>query len=469
MLNIINSLKKIYFKFLGYLNFLFKSIMHKKCFLIIISWFLVVITLFPKIIFPNFEYPNIMIGSILAVIEIFIILSSVNFYNNTIKNYDSLKIKAVEENDNDRFLDIEEAETNFNFKVCSITFTIIGTIFFAFNYIYTQNLSIANQKITLANNFVSVASALKENDILSSCSTVEALANYAIELQHYGKNYIQKPLNTAITTLDFTRIKLRSDLNPEENEKYKLLENSCRKAILFILRENKYKNLLLDHINLSGLYLTKINLGGANLTEADLSDSDFSSADFSGADLRRVDLRHSILNWSKFKNADLSDADLRGANFLNADLRGANLSGADLCSAYLWKNTYYTINSLIHNPNVRKDFKKYKINLSDLINNSNLNKANLKGAKLRGTNLKEADLKGADLRYADFSGADLSCADFSGANLKETKNLTIEQLESAIISPTTKLPKEFKQDRTRLLKSSHKNLVIKKKKYVYPF
>ena len=45
-------------------------------------------------------------------------------------------------------------------------------------------------------------------------------------------------------------------------------------------------------------------------------------------------------------------------------------------------------------------------------------KANLRGANLRGADLWDADLRGANLRGADLRGADLRDADLRGANLR---------------------------------------------------
>jgi len=44
-------------------------------------------------------------------------------------------------------------------------------------------------------------------------------------------------------------------------------------------------------------------------------------------------------------------------------------------------------------------------------------RANLRGANLRGINLRHADLRDADLSYSDLRGVDLSYSDLRGANL----------------------------------------------------
>ena len=74
------------------------------------------------------------------------------------------------------------------------------------------------------------------------------------------------------------------------------------------------------------------------------------------------------------------------ANLRGADLRGADLRGADLQDADL-RGAY-------------------------------LQDADLRGADLRGANLRDADLQGANLRGADLQGAYLWGADLLGANLQ---------------------------------------------------
>jgi len=64
--------------------------------------------------------------------------------------------------------------------------------------------------------------------------------------------------------------------------------------------------------------------------------------------------------------------------------------------------------------------------------------ANMEGAKLSGTDLTNANLRGVNLKDARLDGTILRGADLTGA-----KNVTVEQLRSAIIDETTKLPEGF--------------------------
>ena len=84
------------------------------------------------------------------------------------------------------------------------------------------------------------------------------------------------------------------------------------------------------------------------------------------------------------------------ANLRGAYLRGADLYGANLRGADLYGAYLY---------------------------GANLRGAYLRGADLSGAYLRGADLRGADLSGAYLRGADLRGADLYGANLHEAKNL----------------------------------------------
>ena len=96
------------------------------------------------------------------------------------------------------------------------------------------------------------------------------------------------------------------------------------------------------------------------------------------------------------------------ANLRGADLRGANLRGANLRDAYLR-------GANLRGANLR-DANLSGANLSG----ANLRGANLSGANLRGANLSGADLRGANLSGANLRGAYLSDANLSGADLDKT-------------------------------------------------
>ena len=109
-----------------------------------------------------------------------------------------------------------------------------------------------------------------------------------------------------------------------------------------------------------------------------------------GSNLSKRDLSHRYLG-----HADLRNAQLANANFYMADLSGAFLTGADLSGA------------------------------------------DLSGANLAGADLRDTILTGANFLIADLHGAILA-----GTNLLGVRNLTTEQLESAIYDSSTLLETE---------------------------
>jgi uncharacterized protein YjbI with pentapeptide repeats len=67
-------------------------------------------------------------------------------------------------------------------------------------------------------------------------------------------------------------------------------------------------------------------------------------------------------------------------------------------------------------------------------------RADLSGADLQRANLSYADATDANFRGANFKDANLKGTILRGADLREVRNLTREQLTSAIIDETTLLP-----------------------------
>ncbi len=71
---------------------------------------------------------------------------------------------------------------------------------------------------------------------------------------------------------------------------------------------------------------------------------------------------------------------------------------------------------------------------------ANLSETNLNDANLSEANLKETYLSYATLNRTDLTFARLDEANLSGADLRESINLTCEQVESARIDKKTKFP-----------------------------
>jgi uncharacterized protein YjbI with pentapeptide repeats len=74
-------------------------------------------------------------------------------------------------------------------------------------------------------------------------------------------------------------------------------------------------------------------------------------------------------------------------------------------------------------------------------------RTDLSGASLQGANMTKVDATNASFRGADFEGARLKGAILRGADLTGAKNLTLEQLSSAIIDDQTALPAYIDRDK----------------------
>lgn len=89
----------------------------------------------------------------------------------------------------------------------------------------------------------------------------------------------------------------------------------------------KWRNCLLNGLDVGSASLEGANLNTAVLREARLSATNLRGADIRYADLRGADLRYADLRGSRLLGANLQSTDLRGANLSRSDLRFADLSG----------------------------------------------------------------------------------------------------------------------------------------------
>lgn len=69
-----------------------------------------------------------------------------------------------------------------------------------------------------------------------------------------------------------------------------------------------------------------------------------------------------------------------------------------------------------------------------------IRRTTLRRAILRRANLTRADMTGVDAREADFKDAIMRGTILIAADLRGAKNLTAEQLATAVIDETTRLP-----------------------------
>jgi uncharacterized protein YjbI with pentapeptide repeats len=116
------------------------------------------------------------------------------------------------------------------------------------------------------------------------------------------------------------------------------LSNTDLRSYVFTPGKIDLQRANLSHSNLSGVELSKMNLGGADLSYADLSnaklnqvnlaDANLDHANLTGAQMQQTDLSRVNLNF-----ANLTSANLQQAILTKADLTCANLNQADLSKA----------------------------------------------------------------------------------------------------------------------------------------
>ena len=87
-----------------------------------------------------------------------------------------------------------------------------------------------------------------------------------------------------------------------------------------------------------------------------------------------------------------------------------------------------------------------------------IRRTNLSGADLRGADLSQVDASGADFSHSDFAGTHLSSTNLKGADLTGARNLTMDQIASAIIDEHTRLPTYIDRDALSAANARHRQL-----------
>ena len=218
---------------------------------------------------------------------------------------------------------------------------------------------------------------------------------------------------------------------------------------------------------LAGLRLGQVDLEGADLSEADMHGSDLSEANLSGTVLREANLIAAKLKLADFHGANFLNANIYGADFHQTILNGADLKHArgvtceQIKSAVIDENTRLPdyISMAGSTESVFKCVSLLEAGGMDLrgmnleniylrsakLRESNLSHVNFQNATLSRTNfynanLSKANLRGASLSGAILTGADLSEADLRGADFKHASGVTCDQIKSAVIDESTRLP-----------------------------
>lgn len=150
----------------------------------------------------------------------------------------------------------------------------------------------------------------------------------------------------------------------------------------------------------------------AILVEARLENADLRAASFDGADLRDV----------KAGSTDMSNANLAGTVFLKLDLRGLRLAGADLSQCMFIEVDARSVDfsgASLEEATFQKAqaagavFSGARVANARFVDGCAFERADFRGADLRGVNLRGAKLIGSDFSDASLTGADLSECELS--------------------------------------------------------
>ena len=114
----------------------------------------------------------------------------------------------------------------------------------------------------------------------------------------------------------------------------------------------------------------------------------------------------------------LRERNFRFALLNRSDLHRADLAWADLRGAQMWKTL---AKGKLKDAQLQGTFLKEAQLQGAQLNSAQLQGADLSNAKLQGAELSYANLQGADLRGAKLQGADLSYANLEGADLRGAK------------------------------------------------
>ena len=179
------------------------------------------------------------------------------------------------------------------------------------------------------------------------------------------------------------------------------------------LRYACFRSAKLYHVDLRFADLRGADFGYAEIHNSDLSQAQLHSAIFTDAKLKGIDIGGAKLHSANLSGAELSSADIRGA-----ELHGANLSN--------FKGIGSTKGCVLYDGRFGNASTGEKKSDDTILNGADLRfarlyGANLKGAKLNGADLRFAKLHGANLKGAELYGANLRNAELYGANLEDVK------------------------------------------------
>ena len=220
------------------------------------------------------------------------------------------------------------------------------------------------------------------------------------------------------------------------------------------LRYSSLANAFLVRAHLMDANLQGAYLANANLEESTLIGTNLTEAILSGANLQRARLVYANL-WK----ASLGGVDARGADFSLANLISAKLGKADLSASKFWGGVALC-GADLEEANLKNAFLEESLLERANLKNTNLEGANLKNANLGGSLLENANFKNANLDGANLKDAILKGAILQGTDMTKVKGLKREQVELAIMDSTTRLPNYLKGSGTSSDVYSHPLLLL---------
>lgn len=194
----------------------------------------------------------------------------------------------------------------------------------------------------------------------------------------------------------------------------------------------------------------RIDLSGANLAKIHINKGNFATITCKKCNLSEVLIAEGTsFKGSDFSNAKIARATLKNVDFSRANLSNATLQGANMFGADLSRTNLTNVNMDSEKTNLKRANLSYAVLKGADMRNVSLVNANLSFATLSGVDFTFADLSNASLVHiarmenVNFLRANLEGTDFSGSKLVRVKNFTQEHLNSAVGDTKTLWPQEL--------------------------
>jgi len=152
---------------------------------------------------------------------------------------------------------------------------------------------------------------------------------------------------------------------------------------------------------------------------------DLTGADFTGCDMRNCDLSDCNFHNGVFYACNMQNSNMARSDFSRADFRGADLTGADMTDANLTKADMRQGAKIIAQDTVTRT-KIETLDGKTIFKGTDLENADLSGARasdldLSSSNLSYARLANIDLSKANLENSNMSHVDLSEANLENAR------------------------------------------------